>query len=333
MKWANQPRRILIVKLSSLGDLFHALPVVHLLKHATGASVDWVVQSEYVSLVQTFDDVDHVIGFPRKKIREQGRAFVRQLRSSEYDLVIDLQGLLKSALITRLARAAWRLGPSYQREGATFFYHHVVGPRNKDRHAVEEALDVIRFLELPDSPRSFPVTFPEVTLPDTDARSVAMIPCSRWTTKNWPIEHFSVLACRLHDQLGLRVILAGAPDDRDTCDAIAQKSGVDVLNWAGKTSIPQLGGLLSQMDLVISVDSGPMHMACAAGVPVVAIFGPTSARRTGPYSAGAATKVMLAEPRLSCQPCMSRTCANAIENACLRKLDPDTVFEMAAHML
>ena len=132
--------RILIVKTSSLGDLFHALPAVHLLKTALDAEIDWVVNQDYVGLVECFSDVRKVIPFPRKELLPNLGKFRKLLRQETYDLVVDLQGLLKSAFICRLtkrAKGAKILGPSFQREGAWLFYSAVVGNKNKNRHAVE----------------------------------------------------------------------------------------------------------------------------------------------------------------------------------------------------
>ena len=114
--------RVLIVKLSALGDLMHALPVARALKAGLQAEIDWVTQDEYVDLVARFDDVDRVIGFPRHRFVRHHRRFLRELRSRSYDIVIDLQGLFKSGAVTRLARGARRIGPSYHRECSRLFY-------------------------------------------------------------------------------------------------------------------------------------------------------------------------------------------------------------------
>jgi heptosyltransferase-1 len=108
--------KILVVKLSSLGDLFHPLPAVRCLKRELGAEIHWVVQEEYAGLVACFSDVSRVIRFPRRGFAAAGRAFVSELRRDRYDIAIDFQGLLKSALTTRMARAERRIGPSFHRE-------------------------------------------------------------------------------------------------------------------------------------------------------------------------------------------------------------------------
>lgn len=276
--------RILIVKTSSLGDLFHALPTVHLLKQAHGAEIDWVVNAEYTRLAECFSDVRRVISFPRRALLANLGTFRRALQAETYDLVVDLQGLLKSALICRMAKrspVAPILGPSFQREGAKLFYSAVVGGKNKRRHAVDENLDVLKWLDKPAAPIEFPLRFPAVDYPCMKHRPVVVFaPCSRHEAKNWPAERFIELGRKLEKQ----IILVGAPGDAATCKKIEQALPRNTTtNLCGKTSLLELGGVLQQADLVVTVDSGPMHMASAAGTPCLALFGPTDPLRVGPY--------------------------------------------------
>lgn len=275
--------RILIIKLSSLGDLFHALPTVRALKEGLDAEIDWVTQPEYEELVRCFDDAANVIPFPRRNLRSQLIPFVRKLRKVRYDYVIDLQGLLKSAVIAAAARGGKKIGPSGARECAPLFYHARAGQKNKARHAAEELLDVVHYLDLPvPNELPFPVTFPAYAEcgPGT---LVALCPCSRANGKNWPADRFIETARNLQQLPGMVIHLVGSPADRELCEEIAAETGPDTHNHAGETSLLELGGLLTQMDLLITVDSGPMHLAAAIGTPVLALFGPTSPLRTGPY--------------------------------------------------
>lgn len=319
--------RILIVKLSSLGDLFHALPAVAAIQKAWNATVDWVVQDPYVELVRHFAPVSRVIAFPRHGFAIRAPSFLRELRRETYDYVFDMQGLLKSAFVTRLARSGCRIGPSFHREGSRFFYDAVTGPRNKQRHAIEENLDVLDHLGLPRAPATFPVHW----TPPTDVPAgprIALLPCSRWATKNWPVEHFIEAARGLANDA--RLFVFGAPGDAETCRRITgQVPGI--LNRCGQTSVMELGGYLSAMDLVITVDSGPMHIAAATGTPVLALFGATDPLRTGPY--GAAHRVLFLE-NLACRPCLSRTCRlSPPDMRCLRELTPARVISVAREML
>lgn len=274
--------RILVVKMSSLGDLFHALPTVHCLKEGLGASVDWVVHDSYTELIECFTDVDRVIGFPRKNVWSNFSTFHSSLTLDQYEYVIDLQGLLKSALVTRLARGLTRVGPSFQREGAMLFYDAVAGRKNKNRHAVEECLDVVRYLGLPLLNPVFPVQFPKREM-EAHYPRIAFLTQSRRSEKNWPAARFIEVGRALQEKKNAAIYLVGSKDDVNDCGEVESQLYGRVVNLCGKTSLVELGSMLQEMDLVIAVDSGPMHMAAAVGVPVIAIFGPTHPERTGPF--------------------------------------------------
>lgn len=275
--------RILIVKTGSLGDLFHALPAVHLLKTGLNAEIDWVVSSNYVPLVKCFTDVERVIPFPSNSLR----SFLSDLRKDQYDLVVDMQGLLKSALIARAARSHKRIGPSFHREFAYLFYDHVAAERNKERHAVDENLDVLRFLELPVEPVQFPVRFPVPSFTgQTSPLKILLAPCARHAARNWPVERFAAVGKVLHETTGAMLYISGVPEDADTCKKLMELLPPgSAHNLCGKTSLEELGGVFQAMALVITVESGPMHMSAATGTPTLAIFGPTDPLRAGPYGA------------------------------------------------
>ncbi len=322
-----KPNRILIVKLSSLGDLFHALPAVHCLREQLDAEIHWVTQTEYAGLVGCFTDVSRIIVYNRRAPIRGFGALWRELRAEKYDLVVDLQGLLKSALIARLARAGRRIGPSFAREGSRLFYTSLAGPRQRNRHAVEENMDIVRYLGLNPTPPLFPVKFPEHKL-DTPGPRIGLIPFSRWPSKNWPSANFAETCRRLRPETGGTFYLFGGGDDAAGCVAIAGQLPGAAVNLAGTTSLVETGSILKQMDLVIANDTGPMHMAAACGVPVLALFGPTDPKRTGPY--GARHRVL--QSPLPCQPCRQRVCVRK-EGDCLSALPVSEVVETALDML
>lgn len=337
--------RILIIKTSSLGDLFHALPAVHILKRKLGAQIDWVTNSEYADLVACFSDVERVIPFPRRNLAGRDPAgrlkigrFLRELRSRKYNLIVDMQGLFKSALIGRCARLAAaendsfppaiRLGPSFEREGARFLYSAVAGPKDKERHAVRENLDIVSFLNLPPEQIRFPLNFPGYSLPKGGKR-VALIPCSRHAAKNWPAENFVSVGRGLAKRAETEIWIAGAPDDKQVGRAIADGIGACATNLAGETTLVELGGLLSKMDLVISVDSGPMHMASALGRATLALFGPTDPQRVGPF--GDRNRVLRAPLATQSRSRSGNYSDKDLET--IKRLDPERVLKIAKEML
>ncbi len=319
-------KRVLIVKLSSLGDLIHALPTTHSLKVGLPATITWVVNAVYAPLLRYAGDVDEVIPFERRRPLRGLWGVVRDLRRREFDLVIDLTGLFKSALISRLARGRLCLGPSYAREFSWLFYQRQVGSNNLDRHAVERYLDVVQALGLEDGDRAFPLRFPPPSLSVDETRpAVVLIPSARWATKVWPVASFAHLADQLRRD-GLQVIVVGSELPTSE-DPLAGLEGV--LDLRGKTSLAELGGILQRADLIIANDTGPMHLAAALGCKVIALMGPTDAKRTGPYGTG--HRILSSWP--ACSPCFSKICRNPAGQVCLQNLRPADVYTAAVEML
>ena len=317
-------KRILVIKLSSLGDIAHALPAVRALKERTGAVIDWVVQPEYTRLLTCCPDVERLIEFPRRDFARNVFSFLREVRRERYDAIVDLQGLMKSAWVAGMARGRLRAGPAWAREGAHWFYTlqpaRAEGPR---RHAVEELMDVVNAV----APGAADAPVPRLDFPEAEnvvepGPHVAFAPFSRWDTKDWPIEKFAELGKRLVAEMGCQIRIVGGSSNEDQGEALARQIG-RARNLCGKTDLPGLCSLLKGMDLLVTVDSGPMHWADALGVPLVAIFGATDPSRTGPYRQ---LNHVVTHPGLECRPCHSRTCARG-DLACLRTLEADAVFQ------
>ncbi|NQU40201.1 MAG: glycosyltransferase family 9 protein [Lentisphaerae bacterium] len=328
MERVKQGGSILVIKLSSLGDLFHALPAVHALKHGLDAEIDWVVQREYVELAGCFDDVRRVIPFDRRQPLRNVGTLLKDLRAERYDYVIDMQGLLKSALIARLARAKRRIGPSFHREGSRLFYHAVAGPRDKERHAVEENLDPVAYLGIEPTAPYFGVTFPSVAL-EHGGPHVGIVPTSRWVTKDWMPAGFAAAGRFLHEERGATVYLLGGPGDAERCADINRMMGGHAVDLAGQTSLVEMGSYLAAMDLLIANDSGPVHMAAAADTPTLVLFGPTSPTRTGPFGKG---HRVVQSDALACRPCFMRECEFR-HHRCMTGIDADRVTAVATEML
>jgi lipopolysaccharide heptosyltransferase II len=318
--------RLLVVKLSSLGDLFHPLPAVHSLKEGLNASVDWAVQSEYAEMVEAFTDVSAVIPVSRRRFVPCLGALKKRLADGHYDMAIDMQGLLKSGAVTWLSGAPRRIGPSFHREGSRVFFTEVTGRRNKHRHAVEENLDVVRHLELPFRGYEFPVRFPAVELDGPQPR-IAMLPLSRWPSKNWPTPCFAEVGRRLRKTFGATLYILGGSRDADVCNQLRDDIGDGALSLAGKCSLTETGSVLAAMDLLISNDSGPVHMAAAIGTPCLVVFGPTDPARTGPF--GPDHRIVRTQV---CGPCFSRSCRKP-GIPCLASVTPERVTEEACAML
>lgn len=325
---AMSKTRILVVKLSSLGDILHVMPTVQALHEQLGAEIHWAVQPEYHDLVACLSAVTRIIDIPRHRWWSGMGAAIASLRSERYDLVIDLQGLLKSATTARLARASRRIGPSYAREGAGWLYGERAGPVNRNRHAVDQAMDLLDHLGLHrPSSAAVDLTHPVVTPPQPAPR-VALLPQSRWESKNWPLRHFVRLARLLVDRSDVHIMVLGGKSDSAAGDLIAQTAPERVINACGRYSLPELFSLLEQCDLLVANDTGPVHMAAALGKPCLVLFGPTRAERTGPYGA----KHVIMTHEVPCRPCLSRRCC-VPGHPCLARITPEAVCVRALEML
>lgn len=281
-----EPSRILAVKLSALGDLFHAMPVVHRLKETYGCPIDWVTQPEYVELVRCHRDVDRVLAYPRRGGAGSWRRFVRELRAERYDLAVDLQGLSKSGLVLGLARAGRKIAPSRRRELAGWFAGEHAPSCAASPHALDGLCDTLRYLGIDPEPVEYPLRFPEVESLPGGAPRVGVAPRSRWPAKDWPEERFVEMVERVRRGRAIQVVLLGGADDREATDRMAAEMEAPVVNLCGARTLPELGAVLRQLDVLVCNDSGPMHYAAAAGTPLVALFGPTDPARTGPWGEG-----------------------------------------------
>jgi lipopolysaccharide heptosyltransferase I len=279
--------RLLVVKLSSLGDLVHAVPAADALRRHLGARMDWVTQPEYLDLVRCLEGVEQVIAFPRRHFLRGAPALRRALRAARYDLVVDLQGLLKSAAAAWLSGAPRRVAPSFAREGSAWLHTERAAPGG-GVHAVERCLDSARHLGAPAEPPRFPFRFPAVPEPlrREDRRPrLALAPRSRWPAKDWPAARFAALARHAVREWNAEVFVLGGTADAEVAGRIEAQAGVPLRALCGKLDLASLGGFFAELDLLVTNDSGPMHLAAAAGTRVVALFGPTDPARTGPWGA------------------------------------------------
>lgn len=294
--------RLLIIKPSSLGDIVHSFPAVTLLKHCLPESrICWVANDNLAALVSLLPEVDRVIKYPRQQLGRCSfralRNFWRDLRSEQYDVAIDFQGLLRSGLIARASGAARRLGFATAREGATLFYTEKFLPPPALKHAAEKNLALVRhFFPCPTPTAPTALTVPlewqdaaDEVLPPDGQPLLAVGFSSRWESKNWDCEFFaSVLRLVLAQRPGLRCWLLGSAAERARGDEILSllPGHPSVINLAGRTSLHSLTGLLRRSQVLLTNDSGPMHIAAALGTPCIALFGATDPELTGPYGEG-----------------------------------------------
>lgn len=333
-------RRIALIKPSALGDIVHSLPVLTALRRRyPHAHLTWVVNRAYAPLLRGHEDLDAILPFDRGAGRAGALAaalgfgrFLSRLRRERFDLVIDLQGLLRTGLMALATGAPRRVGLASAREGSRWCCTDLVADGG-GLHAVERYLLVARALGTGDAPVRFRVPVAEPArqwaldaLRGCPRPWLALGVGSRWMTKRWPPEHFARLARRALDRFGGSVLFVGGADERALARRAAAGLGGAVRDFTGSTTLPQLAALLSLADAMIANDTGPLHLAVALGRPVVAPYTCTQIRRTGPYGArggAVATSVW-------CAGSLRKHCERL---ECMSELTPDRLWPVLEGVL
>ncbi len=345
--------QILIIRLSSIGDVIHTLPAVGQIRRSCPHSViTWVAEQPGADLLMSCEWVDNVIVFPRRRSGVRGAirnpvaaaagvtAFLRTLRSQRYDLVIDFQGLAKSGVITLAARGDRKVGFSHAREGSRFAYHEAAPAPDFFDHGIERHMSMTGYLGMRDAAVRFPRFF---TSSDRQAVSrllsaegigaerpyVCVHPAARWPTKLWPIESAAALCAAITRTYGISVLLVGDQSQRSRSDDICSRAGSSVINVAGRTSLCELACLINGAALMVSMDSGPLHLACAVDTPTVGLFGPTDPRRTGPFG----ERSSVVHKALSCRPCLKKNRCPRGHYRCMRDITVEEVFQLCSNYL
>jgi len=336
---------ILIVKLSAVGDVIHTLPSLSALrKRYPDSHITWLVEEAAADIIRDHPDLDRVIvsrrkgwwkevrsGRFRKPLHEM-KTFLRDLRDRDYDLVIDFHGLFKSAILVFLSRGRRKLGYDSYQELSGLFYTEKI-PEDMNKHAVDRYLDFPGYLGAAVMQPEFRIAIGEENRKRVDellkahgieGPFIALNPVAYWDTKLWEDERFAALCDRIGETYGMPVVLTG--QQSPSLEKIRALSRRGVINLEGQTTLKDLAELYRRATLLITTDSGPMHLAAAMGTPVVALFGPTDPKRTGPYGSGH----RVIRESLSCAPCFLKKCR---EMTCMKRIMVDTVFRATENVL
>jgi lipopolysaccharide heptosyltransferase II len=330
--------KILILKPSALGDVVQALPVLRLLKrHWPESEIFWWIAADLAGLLEGDPDLAGVVRFERRRWAspvhwpEMWRS-IRWLREQAFDLVIDLQCLARSGAFAWLANGQRLVGLDEPREGARGFYDVIVPRESFYTHAVDWYLSVLptlrvpvhwNFQWLPERPAI--ATELKRKWPVDSARWIAIQPGARWTNKRWPVEFYVELVRKLAaTEPAFRFAVLGSDADAELGAAIARVDSQRCLDLTGKISLLEMVEWIRLSEMMISNDTGPMHVAAALRKPLVAIFGPTEPRRTGPY---AQLEDVIQFRGLPCVPCRKPYCTYSKPMECLRVISADQVLE------
>ena len=333
-------KNIIVIKLSAIGDVIHALPVSYAIKEQfPEAHLTWVVEQAAYTILVDNPYIDEIILFEKAKFRSFGGflreigPFRRRLRMRRYDASLDLQGLFKSAAIAFNAGAKLRIGTANMREGAHLVSRPVRGA-HAEGHIVERYLDVARALGCVVREVRFPVAVSERDAAAADTllmregvqegrRFVSFAIGANWPNKRWPVEHFAALADRLYHAHYVPVLVGGGRLDETLAQDIMRASEIPPVNLVGRTNLKQLAHIFTRAELVLGGDTGPVHLAAGLRRPTVMLMGPTDANRNGPY--GQLENAI--EVDRPCRGCWKRACPKGLD--CLAAI---TVDQVAAKM-
>jgi len=330
---------ILIVKLSAIGDVIHTLPSLAALRRLySDAHITWVVEEAAADLVKNHPYLDVVLISRRKSWSrdiQKGKilkslfdmwSLIKELRRRRYDLVIDFHGLFKSSVIVFFSRGKRRLGYDSLQELSGLFLNEKIF-ENMNKHAVDRYLDFPRYLGAKIDKIEF--VLPQNNDAETkvqflmskykldNKKFIAINPVAYWKTKLWDNEKFAYLADLINNKLQMKVIFTGS--EKEVIGGITSRMATEGINLGGQTSLLDLAYLYKKAQMVITTDSGPMHLASAVGTPVIALFGPTDPARTGPYS----KEHVIITAELPCSPCFLKKCST---RKCMKDISPDEVL-------
>jgi heptosyltransferase-1 len=344
-------KKILIVKPSAFGDIIQSLSAAGMLKgQFKGASIWWLANKSYIGLLKLVPGIDRTIAFERVKWGKITRIFTTipeillffiRIRRKRFDVVLDLQGLFRSGVITDISKAPIRMGFGNARDFAYLFYNYKVFPNSL--HAKERYIEAAEFLAEKKEIKQ------EIIIPqninnwadniwgDKTKLRVAVNPGGRWKTKRWPAEKYANLINEISARYPVsrlknivskaaKIILLGDINDKPAAQSVIYKTKADIIDLSGKTNLLELTALLKGADLLITNDSGTMHLADYLGIPIVALFGPTDPKRTGPK--GKDVRIIKAD--IPCSPCFKRECE---ENKCMESISEEMVLAVVEEVL
>lgn len=335
-------QRICVIKPSALGDVAQTLPLLPVLrKRYPQASIAWVINRELADLVVDHPHLDEVICFDRRGGVGSYWRLLREMRSQRFDLVFDLQGLLRTGLMTLATGARCRVGLETAREGARLACHIILAGTGRDVPAHRRNWRVAEELALGEMPRRAIVTVSEADrlwvcswLAKLPHPVIAIHPGAKWETKRWPAEKFADVALRVVREHGGSIVVVGGSSDAALGDQIVRPitdAGIPATNLAGQTSLKRLAELLRSVAMLVSNDSGPLHLAAELGTPVVGVYTCTSPVISGP----AGVDHELVATQVPCAAGYHKVCPQRGDrhHACFEELAVDRVAAAALRLL
>lgn len=336
-------KNVLIVKLSAMGDVIHALPVSYAIKETfPDAKLTWVVEPPSLDLLKMNPCVDKILLFKKKDFRtlkgfmREFFPFKHELQEQTFDAVLDLQGLFKSAAIAFFAKSNIKLGICNMRELSDKVSKPVIG-ENAQGHIVERYLDTARAVGCVVGKVVFPIQIPvdesekaRKIMEHAGLREgnpfVVFVVGANWANKRYPTEKFAELGDWFYQMAVVPVLVGNGALDEQLAAEIEAKMEIPPINLVNRTNIPQLAHVLRSARLIIGGDTGPVHMGAALGVRTIMLMGPTNAARNGAFGQLEHT----IEVERACRGCWKRACPK--NEICLEKIPVSFVEEKIASM-
>ncbi|MGH7847588.1 MAG: glycosyltransferase family 9 protein [Candidatus Binatia bacterium] len=323
------PHRILIVLHGSVGDVARALPVANHLRDAyPNATIAWAIEPAAFPLVEHHPAVDETIVFDRGNWQKSVGPFLRQIRRAKFDLVLDLQRLLKSGFISWWSGAPYRLGFHRQdaKEGNWLFNNQHILAAGSGVSKLQQYLKFTEHLGIQQTSVRWGLRLTRAEdrqvdqlLGGLERNFAAYFVGSRWESKQWFPAETAKCAAEVRRRYGLAAVLLGTKEDAAFARRVEQTSAITLLNLVGRTSLREAVGVLRRAAVAVGPDTGLMHVSAAVGTPVVSLWGATSPERTGPHG----SLHLVIRGKAPCSPCYLRHCP--IGRICMESIDVDEV--------
>lgn len=356
--------RILIVRLSSLGDVIQTLPIPSIVKQTyPEAEIGWAIDRELAPAIVGHADISRIhlcdrnrwsrnLWNPQKwhQTLREAKLFIDEIRAVSYDCALDVQGLMKSAVIPFLAGISKRIGFAHYREFSHLFYTERYLTKREyfapNRMHIDHMMELARAIGC--DPSNYSMKLP--TVKDAARRQVgkllsdilpssqpliAIAPATQWKSKEWPLEHWLSLIDFILKETQAKILVIGASADASKSSRLlghlGSRTQERLLDLTGATSIQDLYALFERVTLLVAADTAPLHIAAAAGCRVIGLFGATPPERTGPIGRGKIS-IMVGKVPLPCRPCQQRTC-RYYTTECMRGLLPTDLFDYIAEAI
>ena len=333
--------KILIIRLSAIGDTIHTLPLACALREKyPDAQIDWLVEDKAAEFVQDNPLIDNVHILPRRDWKRRGFSFknfdefnklVADLRKQKYDIAIDTQQLFKSAVFLSLSQAPRRIALSGGREFSRIFANEIVTSTHKlfdsNYHVVNRTLELAKYLGcetdeikfvLPQLDKISKKRVDELLLPlKKDRPTLVIAPATTWDTKHWQNKSWAEIIRAFEDKVN--IVITATKADKDLVDDILLFGKFkNILNLTGKTSLGELAEVFRRADVVIAPDSGSAQIAWACSKPyVISIFTSTAKNRTAPFG----EKAICFSPEIPCYPCHRKKCFSKDFELCKKSIN------------